>query len=147
MEQETVLVEKKDLIGVITLNRPEAMNTFNVPFARALNDALLNLDQDDEVRVVVIRAAGKHFSTGISLPEFCQCAGFPVSGHDWYCARGQRCKRRRDGRGQRRGQRIGGRIGRCERQRDGRRWGESCCRGPAGQHCRQIRDRALSTGN
>jgi enoyl-CoA hydratase/carnithine racemase len=70
MEKKLVLVEKKDMIGVITLNRPEAMNTFNVPFARALNDALLDLDRDDEVRVVVIRAAGKHFSTGISLPEF-----------------------------------------------------------------------------
>jgi enoyl-CoA hydratase/carnithine racemase len=70
MEKKTILVEKKDMIGMITLNRPEAMNTFNVPFARALNDALLDLDRDDEVRVVVFRAAGKHFSTGISLPEF-----------------------------------------------------------------------------
>jgi len=70
MEKQSILVEKKDMIGIITLNRPEEMNTFNVPFARALNDALRDLDQDDEVRVMVIRAAGKHFSTGISLPEF-----------------------------------------------------------------------------
>jgi enoyl-CoA hydratase/carnithine racemase len=70
MEKELVLVDKKDMIGLVTLNRPEEMNTFNVPFAGALNEALRNLDQDDEVRVVVIRAAGKHFSTGISLPEF-----------------------------------------------------------------------------
>jgi len=70
MEENTVLVEKKDMIGVITLNRPAEMNTFNVPFAKALNDTLRNLDQDDEVRVIVIRAAGKHFSTGISLKEF-----------------------------------------------------------------------------
>ena len=70
MEQKTVLVEKKDMIGIVTLNRPQEMNTFNVPFARALNDSLQDLDQDDEVRVIVIQAAGKHFSTGISLPEF-----------------------------------------------------------------------------
>ncbi|MBW2605943.1 MAG: enoyl-CoA hydratase/isomerase family protein [Deltaproteobacteria bacterium] len=70
MEKNLVLTEKQDMIGVITLNRPEEMNTFNVPFARALNDTLLDMDQDDDVRVVVIRAAGKHFSTGISLPEF-----------------------------------------------------------------------------
>lgn len=70
MEKQLILVDKQDMIGLITLNRPEDMNTFNVPFARALNDALRDLDQDDEVRVVVIRAAGKHFSTGISLPEF-----------------------------------------------------------------------------
>ena len=70
MGKNLVLTEKQDMIGVITLNRPEAMNTFNAPFARALNDALRNMDKDDEVRVIVIRAAGKHFSTGISLPEF-----------------------------------------------------------------------------
>jgi len=70
MGKNLVLTEKQDMIGVITLNRPEAMNTFNIPFARALNDALRDMDQDNEVRVVVIRAAGKHFSTGISLPEF-----------------------------------------------------------------------------
>jgi enoyl-CoA hydratase/carnithine racemase len=70
MAYTNVLVDKQDHIGLITLNRPEEMNTFNVPFARELNDALLEMDQDPKVRVVVIRAAGKHFSTGISLAEF-----------------------------------------------------------------------------
>lgn len=70
MEKKPILVDKQDLIGVITLNRPEEMNTFNVPFARALNDALWSFDEDDAVRVVVIQAAGKHFSTGIALPGF-----------------------------------------------------------------------------
>ena len=70
MGKSIILTEKQDMIGVITLNRPEEMNTFNVPFARALNDTRLDMDKDDDVRVVVIRAAGKHFSTGISLPEF-----------------------------------------------------------------------------
>jgi enoyl-CoA hydratase/carnithine racemase len=70
MGKDLVLTEKQGMIGIITLNRPEAMNTFNVPFARALNDALMDMDKDDDVRVLVIRAAGKHFSTGISLPEF-----------------------------------------------------------------------------
>lgn len=70
MGKNLVLTEKQDMIGIITLNRAEEMNTFNVPFARALNDTLLDMDKDDDVRVMVIRAAGKHFSTGISLPEF-----------------------------------------------------------------------------
>ena len=64
------MVEKRDQIGFITLNRPQAMNTFNVPFARELNDALWEMEKDPEVRVVVIDANGKHFSTGISLDEF-----------------------------------------------------------------------------
>ena len=70
MGNQPVLMEKKDMVGIITLNRPEAMNTFDVPSARALNDALVSMDKDDEVRVMIIRASGKHFSTGISLPEF-----------------------------------------------------------------------------
>ena len=70
MSNENVLVEKRDQIGFMTLNRPQAMNTFNVPFARELNDALWDLEKDPEVRVVVIDANGKHFSTGISLDEF-----------------------------------------------------------------------------
>ena len=70
MSYENVMVEKRDQIGFITLNRPQAMNTFNVPFARELNDALMEMEQDPEVRVVVIDANGKNFSTGISLDEF-----------------------------------------------------------------------------
>jgi enoyl-CoA hydratase/carnithine racemase len=54
MSYENVLVEKRDRIGFITLNRPHAMNTFNVPFARELNDALWAMEKDPEVRVVVI---------------------------------------------------------------------------------------------
>ena len=41
-----------------------------MPFARELNDALREMEQDPEVRVVVIDANGKNFSTGISLDEF-----------------------------------------------------------------------------
>ena len=70
MENEPILVDKQDMIGLITLNRPEEMNTFNVSFAGKLNDALREMDQDDEIRVIVIQASGKHFSTGISLSEF-----------------------------------------------------------------------------
>jgi enoyl-CoA hydratase/carnithine racemase len=70
MSDANILVEKRDRIGFITLNRPQAMNTFNVPFARELNDALWEMEKDPEVRVVVIDANGKHFSTGISLDEF-----------------------------------------------------------------------------
>lgn len=70
MAYTNVIVEKREHVGFITLNRPQAMNTFNVPFARELNDALWEHERDPEVRVVVINANGKHFSTGISLDEF-----------------------------------------------------------------------------
>jgi enoyl-CoA hydratase/carnithine racemase len=67
---EHIIADQKDHIGVITLNRPQEMNTFTVPFARELNAALLEMEADEQVRVVVVKGAGKHFSTGISLAEF-----------------------------------------------------------------------------
>lgn len=70
MYEPVVIVEKEGHIGLITLNRPREANTFTIPFARELNDALLKFDDDPEVRAVVIKANGKHFSTGISLSEF-----------------------------------------------------------------------------
>jgi enoyl-CoA hydratase/carnithine racemase len=70
MSDPNVLVEKQDHIGVLTLNKPAEMNLFDVPFARELNDALVEMDGDPEVRVMVIQAAGKNFSTGIAVSEF-----------------------------------------------------------------------------
>lgn len=70
MESETVITKKLGRVGVITLNRPEAMNTFTVPFARQLDQALCAMDQDAEITVVIINAQGKHFSAGISLDQF-----------------------------------------------------------------------------
>ena len=69
MQEQPILVQKGDRIGWITLNRTEDMNTFNVPFAQGLNEALRSLDEDDTVHVVVIQAAGRRFSVGISLDE------------------------------------------------------------------------------
>jgi len=70
MISKNILIKIKDKIGIIILNQPEKRNTFNVPFAMELNSALLQLDNDDNIRVIIIKAAGKHFSTGISLDEF-----------------------------------------------------------------------------
>jgi len=70
MADDNVVVDKRDHFGIITLNRPEEMNTFTVPFAKELNRALLEMEKDDQVRVVILKGAGKHFSAGISLAEF-----------------------------------------------------------------------------
>lgn len=70
MAYENVILEKLDHIGIITLNRPQEMNTFTVPFATELNNALIEMEADHQIRVVVLKGAGKHFSTGIALTEF-----------------------------------------------------------------------------
>jgi len=70
MEFTTILVEPKDKVGVITLNRPDKYNTFSTTLARELNDALRQLDKDDRVLAVIVKGAGKAFSTGIDITEF-----------------------------------------------------------------------------
>lgn len=70
MEESLVLTRKQGSIGYITLNRPEAMNTFTIPFARQLDAALWDMEHDTEISVVILDAAGKNFCTGIALEQF-----------------------------------------------------------------------------
>ncbi|MFO7687583.1 MAG: enoyl-CoA hydratase-related protein [Desulfobacterales bacterium] len=70
MSYEKVIVEKgPKFVGAITLNRPEHLNTFDSTMARELQEALLALDADQEVRVVLIKGAGKAFCAGIDVNE------------------------------------------------------------------------------
>lgn len=56
-------------VGTITLNRPEQMNTFSTRMAQELNQALLDLDADPGVRVILVKGAGKAFCAGIDVTE------------------------------------------------------------------------------
>lgn len=67
---EAVITRIEEGIGRITLNRPEAMNTFSTELAEGLCSALESMESDPTVRVIVLDSAGKHFSTGIDLKEF-----------------------------------------------------------------------------
>jgi enoyl-CoA hydratase/carnithine racemase len=68
--EKVILTEKQGAIGFVILNRPDNMNTFTVPFANQLVQALTDMEEDPEIKVVVIKANGKHFSTGIQLDQF-----------------------------------------------------------------------------
>ena len=70
MSYNTVIVDQEKHVGTITLNRPGQLNTFSSEMARELNQALIQLDNDKDVRVVVVKGAGKAFSTGIDVAEF-----------------------------------------------------------------------------
>lgn len=65
-----IIMEKQNHIGIITLNRPDNLNTFNVALATELNEALIKLDEDKEIRVVILKGAGKGFCAGIDLSDF-----------------------------------------------------------------------------
>ena len=61
---DEVLYEVRDRVAVITLNRPEYANAQNSAMTYALDDAFYRAAEDDDVAVVVLAGAGKHFSAG-----------------------------------------------------------------------------------
>ena len=67
MDFETVIVEKENHIGIITLNRPEQLNTFTTTLAGELDQSLVDMDQDKEIRVIIIKGNGRAFCAGIDV--------------------------------------------------------------------------------
>ncbi len=64
MEYQTLLVERKNKAGVITLNRPKVRNALNALLTDEMLVALRELDEDPEVAVIVITGAGTVFCSG-----------------------------------------------------------------------------------
>lgn len=64
-----ILVENKDNIAWISLNRPEVYNSFNREMALQLQDALDNAMEDEKVRCIVLAGMGKAFCAGQDLNE------------------------------------------------------------------------------
>src|SRR5579859_2125203 len=56
--------EVSDKIATITLNRPEAANAQTLELLDDLDEAWRRAADDDEVRVIIVQATGKHFSAG-----------------------------------------------------------------------------------
>lgn len=69
MNYQTIILEKKDYITTITLNRPDRLNAFGDQMVDELSDAFASADRDDETRVVVITGAGRGFCSGADLRE------------------------------------------------------------------------------
>lgn len=65
----TVLVEISEQVGLVRLNRPQAMNAINQTLARELMDALLALDSDDQVGALVVTGNERVFAAGADIKE------------------------------------------------------------------------------
>jgi len=64
---DIVKYQQHDAVAVITLHRPEAMNSFNTELRAALAFALEKAHEDDSVRVVILTGEGRTFSAGADL--------------------------------------------------------------------------------
>ena len=69
MAYETVLTSKEGMLGIITLNRPQALNALNTRMVTELISALDEFEKDDEVRCLVVAGNDKVFSAGADINE------------------------------------------------------------------------------
>jgi enoyl-CoA hydratase len=68
---ETVIYEKQDGIAYITLNRPQALNAYNIRMRDELYEVFSAIKDDPEVEVVILKGVGeKAFCAGADLTEF-----------------------------------------------------------------------------
>ena len=70
MGYQTILVERRGAIELVTMNRPEVRNAQSTALITELDEALRAADEDPDVNVVVLAGAGKDFSAGHDLKAY-----------------------------------------------------------------------------
>lgn len=70
--RETILVERRERVGLITLNRPKQLNALNRQLAEEVLDALQEFDADDRVGAMVIAGSPRAFAAGADIAEMAE---------------------------------------------------------------------------
>jgi enoyl-CoA hydratase len=83
MAYETIIAEKKDGVGLITLNRPDALNALNSRLIGELNSALDDMEADHGVRAIVVTGSEKAFAAGADIKEMKDRTFVDVVKHDF----------------------------------------------------------------
>ena len=68
-EYTTILIEKHDRVGVVRLNRPQAMNALNHQLNMELMDALAAFDADPDVGAMIVTGSERAFAAGADIKE------------------------------------------------------------------------------
>ncbi|MDE1986384.1 MAG: enoyl-CoA hydratase [Alphaproteobacteria bacterium] len=69
MDPQNILVKTEGAVGIITLNRPKALNALNAELLGELADALEGFDTDDAVRAIVVTGSDRAFAAGADIKE------------------------------------------------------------------------------
>lgn len=69
MEHKYVTIEKKGEIGFLILNRPQVNNALNSELITEIAQTLEELNRDHEVRLIIVKGAGRHFCAGVDLKQ------------------------------------------------------------------------------
>jgi enoyl-CoA hydratase len=82
MNFENVIVEKDGVIGVVTLNRPQALNALSYGLVKDLSLAMQELDRDPEVRAIIVTGGEKVFAAGADIKEMADRGPFDERIHE-----------------------------------------------------------------
>ena len=69
LNKDIVLIEKRGAVGVLRMNRPEALNALNHPLMDQMEEALKNFEANSAIRVVVIAGSERAFAAGADISE------------------------------------------------------------------------------
>ena len=69
MDYETIILQKEEAVATITLNRPDKLNALSPKMGQELIDVFRAVDEDDDVRVVLITGSGRAFCAGADIQE------------------------------------------------------------------------------
>ncbi len=69
MTYKEILFSTKDSIGILTLNSPKTINALSKKMISEIIDALTKAAEDENLKVIIIKASGKHFCAGHNLSE------------------------------------------------------------------------------
>lgn len=94
MQFETLLIEVRERVGLITLNRPQALNALNSQLIGELNQVLDRLEADAGIGCIVITGSAKAFAAGADIKEMLEL-GYPQIYLDDFFAAADRIGTRR----------------------------------------------------
>ena len=83
MAYETILVESKNRVGVITLNRPKALNALCAQLIEELNSALDTFEADAGIKAIVVTGSERAFAAGADITEMQDKDFISVTKHDF----------------------------------------------------------------
>ncbi|MFE5833903.1 enoyl-CoA hydratase [Streptomyces sp. NPDC056488] len=86
MTYETILVERKERVALVTLNRPEALNALNLRVMEEVVAAVEELDRDPGVGCVVLTGSEKAFAAGADIKEMRPRSYMDMYLSDWFTA-------------------------------------------------------------
>ena len=95
MSYETLLLEVQERVGLITLNRPKALNALNRQLIAELNQALDRLESDPAIGSIVITGSPKAFAAGADIKEMAELTYPQIYLDDFFAAADRIANRRK----------------------------------------------------